>query len=103
MTKKGTKIEIRKFKCPIIMEALRDAGYEVSTDKPDAQIIWWDGYIAPEQFSTLKTCQRINKIPMMDVICYKSTFFQALGQIGQLYPKNYDFFPIYFEYTSHKL
>ena len=85
------------------MEALRDAGYEVSTDKPDAQIIWWDGYIAPEQFSTLKTCQRINKIPMMDVICYKSTFFQALGQIGQLYPKNYDFFPIYFEYTSHKL
>ena len=93
MTKKGTKIELKKLKCPIIMDALRDAGYDVSKSSPDAQIIWWDGYISPEDFSILKKNQRINKIPAMDVLCYKSTLFQSLNQMQTLFPQHFTFFP----------
>ena len=93
MSKKGTKIELKKLKCPIIMEALKDAGFNVSKENPDAQIVWWDGFISPEEFSILKPNQRINKIPTMDVLCYKSTLFQSLNQMQTLFPQHYTFFP----------
>jgi tubulin polyglutamylase TTLL6/13 len=94
MVEKGTVIELRRLKCRIIHEALTDYGYVVATeDDPNSKIIWWDGFIPPEEFALLKPHQRINKIPQMDLLCYKSTLFQSLNQIQSLFPQYYTFFP----------
>lgn len=93
MAEKGTIIDFRKLKCSIIREGLTEAGFDVKTESPDAQIVWWDGYIAPEEYAQFKQNQRINRIPQMDVLCYKSTIFSALNQIQTLFPQYYTFFP----------
>ncbi|EAY23447.1 Tubulin-tyrosine ligase family protein [Trichomonas vaginalis G3] len=93
MYEKGTLVDVRRLKCHIIVDALKDMGYEVSSGNSLAPLIWWDGYIPPEEFCTVKPNQRINKIPQMDVLCYKSTLFQALNQMQTLFPQYYNFFP----------
>ena len=94
MVEKGTVIELRRLKCRVIHEALTDCGYVVTTEEdPNARIIWWDGFIPLEEFALLKPYQRINKIPQMDFLCYKSTLFQSLNQIQSLFPQYYTFFP----------
>jgi len=90
------EIEIRRLKCYIIKEALQGSGFIISDENPNASIIWWDGLIHNDEFSGVKNNQRINKIPGMDVICYKSTLFQGLNQMQILFPQYYNFFPTSF-------
>lgn len=47
----------------------------------------------PEEFTNHGPSQRINKIPNMEVMCFKSTFFQALNQMQTLFPSYYHFYP----------
>jgi hypothetical protein len=63
---------------------------------PSAILNWFDSYCQYEDFVALYPHQRVNKIPGMEVLCYKSTFFQALTRMKSLYPI-FNFFPTTFQ------
>jgi hypothetical protein len=46
-----------------------------TVDDPPALILGWDGLMQMDGFATVFPHQRVNKIPGMDAICYKTSFF----------------------------
>jgi len=96
MIKEGTKIESSRIKYPVVKEAFKNCGIDMVLNDPEAPIFWWDGDINPKDFEQAKVNQRMNKIPGMDNLCYKSSFIHALNQMRRLFPKNYKFFPTSF-------
>lgn len=91
------KIDVTKVRYPVIKEALEKLCCEETHDDPQAVIVWWDGFIPTEQFQHLLPHQRINKIPAMDTMCYKNTFFQSLSHMKNMFPSFYCFFPMTFQ------
>ena len=89
----GTQVEFRRLKSPVVVDAICALGMRESEEPDQAQVVWWDGLPPPEEFLTHKPTQRMNKIPNMDMLCYKSTLFVALNQMRILYPSHYQFFP----------
>lgn len=90
----NTKIEKRKVRNAIIEKAIDSTDLIQTQDDKTAHLIWWDGFIPKEQFLNVLPHQRINKIPGMDVLCYKSSTFKVFNQMRQLYPKIFNFFPM---------
>jgi hypothetical protein len=91
------KIDVHKVRYAVVREALQRFQRPQTSDDPEALLIWWDGFLSNEQFVEFPTYQRINKIPGMDMICYKNTFFQALVRMRGLYPQFYSFFATTFQ------
>lgn len=87
------KIDVTHVRYAVIRSALKRLECEQTKDDPTTRIVWWDGFIAFEKFQTILPHQRINKIPGMDVLCYKNSFFQALGRMKALFPSFYTFLP----------
>jgi hypothetical protein len=86
-------VEVRHLRSYVITEAFESVNVAWSEENSEAQIVWWDGLPVPEEFAQHKVSQKVNKIPFMDILCYKSTLFQALNQMQTLYPGLYKFFP----------
>ena len=93
----GIKIDNHKAKYNVTKAALQQIGSLPAPNDPEARIVWWDGFIPESQFRFFKPYQRVNKIPGMDIICYKSTTFQALNSMKATYPSFYTFFPITYQ------
>jgi hypothetical protein len=85
-------IEVRRLKCPVITDAFAELGFVYSEENPNAQMIWWDG-LPTVDATAYRASQRVNSIPNMDRLCYKSTLFQALNQMQTLFPTYCHFFP----------
>jgi hypothetical protein len=85
-------IEVRRLKCTVITEAFAELGFVYSEENPNAQLVWWDGLPTVDPTS-YRASQKVNSIPNMDRLCYKSTLFQALNQMQTLFPTYYHFFP----------
>lgn len=94
------KIDVTKVRYSVVRQALKQLDCEQTKDDPTAMIVWWDGFIAYAKFQNILPHQRINKIPGMDVLCYKSVFFQALVHMRSLFPGFYNFFPPTFQIPS---
>jgi hypothetical protein len=91
------KIDVRKVRYAVVRQAFqRLKAVQVEND-PSAVLVWWDGYLPVDQFANLYAHQQINKIPAMDILCYKTTFFQALTRMKALYPFFFHFFPTTFQ------
>jgi hypothetical protein len=91
------KIDVQRVRYPVVREALRRLEVTQVKEDPSALIVWWDGFIALDQFKKFFPYQRINKIPGMDVMCYKNTFFQALLRMKGIFPSFYTFFATTFQ------
>jgi hypothetical protein len=87
------KIDVRHVRYAVVREALEDLGNPLTTDDHSALIVWWDGFMPPEEWGGVFPYQRINKIPGMDVMCYKTTFFQAVARMKLQHPSQYAAFP----------
>jgi len=87
------KIDVQKVRYPVVRDAMARLPVAQTEDDPDAQIVWWDSLPAKDDFSMLFPYQRANRIPGMDVLCYKNTFFQALTRMRLSFPSFYNFFP----------
>jgi hypothetical protein len=85
-------IEVRRLRCSVITDAFTALGVAYSEENPNAQLIWWDGLPTVDP-TVYRASQKVNSIPNMDRLCYKSTFFQALNQMQTLFPVYYHFFP----------
>jgi hypothetical protein len=87
------KIDISHVKYPVVREAIEQLGVETTDGDRSARIVWWDGFMANTAFFSIYPYQRINKIPGMDVMCFKTTFCQALVRMKTMFPSYYNFFP----------
>jgi hypothetical protein len=94
--RRGVEVDGTRAKYPSVLEAFTKAGIHLGIGSSTAQIVWWDGDIRQHDFEMLGPGQRINKIPGMDYICYKSTTIHAFNQMRRLFPDPYRFFPVSF-------
>jgi hypothetical protein len=92
----GRKIDVRHVKYPVVRDAIEQIGIETTDGDRSARIVWWDGFMPNPDFFSIYPYQRINKIPGMDVMCYKTTFCQALVRMKAMFPSYYNFFPASF-------
>jgi hypothetical protein len=90
------KIDVRRVRYPVVRDALERLEATLVEEDPTAMIIWWDGLMNLEDYSALFPFQRVSRIPGMDVLCYKNTFFAALSRMKSLFPHFYNFFPLTF-------
>jgi hypothetical protein len=93
----GVKIDVRKVRYPVVRDALGRLRVTQVENDPTALLVWWDGYMPSEELMTICPHQRLNRIPGMDVLCFKNTFFQALTRMRVFYPSLYTFFPTTFQ------
>jgi hypothetical protein len=94
MAARATSVELHHLNSHVITDAFKILGFTYSEEEdPHAQLIWWDRHPPIDEFSTYRQNQRVNKIPNMERVCYKSAFFQALNQMQTLFPNYYHFFP----------
>jgi hypothetical protein len=91
--RRGVEVDGSHAKYPAVLEAFGKAGIHLGLGGGTAQIVWWDGDIRQHDFEMLGPAQRINKIPGMDYICYKSTTIHAMNQMRRMFPDAYRFFP----------
>lgn len=84
-------------KYPAVKEAFKKAEINlVDGQSHYTSIIWWDGDIKNKDFENIGPSQRVNKIPGMDYICFKSTTIHAFNQMRRMFPNFYNFFPTSF-------
>ena len=98
MINSSTRVDVSHVKYSVVQIALERYGVTPVKSDQDPQIVWYDGTIPSDFFFSpfLTNKQRINKIPGMDFICYKSSTFQALNHMRKMYPRLYTFFPLTF-------
>jgi hypothetical protein len=93
----AVKIDVRRVRYQVVREALERFHHDLVVNDPTALVLWWDGLLPNELFLQFPTYQRVNRIPGMDIICYKNTFFQALVRARSIYPSFYTFFATTFQ------
>jgi hypothetical protein len=91
--RRDVEVDGTHAKYPATFCAFEKAGIRLGLGSDSAQIVWWDGDIKQHDFELLNPGQRINKIPGMDYVCYKSTTIHALNQMRRMFPDAYRFFP----------
>lgn len=91
---KEVKIRVVNTQYEIIKTVARDLNWELIEDpnRDDWDINWQDFAVSNEQFSSLKSFQKINHFPGMQALSRKNRLAQNLTQMKMLY-KEYDFFP----------
>lgn len=93
----NTKVDTHKLRYNVVRNAMQRLKWILTKDDSEAHLVWWDGYIPLDAFNALLPYQRINKIPGMDILCYKNTFFQSLVHMKTLFPPYYNFFATTFQ------
>jgi hypothetical protein len=93
----GFKIDMRRVYSPAVRDALDRLHATQVYNDPTALIVWCDGFLPSRDFLNIYPHQRLNKIPGMEILCSKNTFFQALSRMKTLYPGFYNFFPTTFQ------
>jgi hypothetical protein len=89
----GTPVDASRARYPTSQEALALVGFvDVGTSEA-ARLIWLDGIMTMDEAERIRPDQRVNKIPCMDYICYKSTLFGELNRLRSDYPRLMDFYP----------
>ena len=90
---KDTKVDLQKVKYATVKQAFDSTEVIQSKDDIMAPIVWYDGFIPKIYFLNVLPHQRINKIPGMDILCYKSSTFKALNYMRAIFPKTFSFYP----------
>ncbi|OHT06309.1 hypothetical protein TRFO_25650 [Tritrichomonas foetus] len=86
----GLEVDITRTRYQTPKDGLKAAGLKLTTDNKKAQFVWIDGFITRDEAVEYDSEQRINKIPGMDYICYKSTLFQQLNTMRKAFPDIYN-------------
>lgn len=89
----GKSIDISRIIDEVPEKGILMAGLVPTPSDSNPTYIWISGYIHTRRALDFFDYQRCNKIPMMDVICYKTTIFSALNEIRKVFPYQYDCYP----------
>lgn len=93
---KGTLFDTHKVRFNVVKSALREVECKQTDSDNSARIIWWDGYMKRDELLNMYPHQRINRIPGMDQICYKSNTFNAMNKLRKIDKNLFNFFPLTF-------
>jgi hypothetical protein len=89
----GTEIDGTRAKYPPSQDAIIQAGFVDVGHDEKCSLIWIDGILTMDEAEKIRMHQRVNKIPCMDFICFKSTLFDELNRVRAKYPNLVDFYP----------
>lgn len=89
----GTEIDTTRAKYNTCYKAMQMAGLESAPKETNPPLIWIDGILSVSDAENLLPYQRVNKIPCMDFLCYKSTLFDELNQMRKAFPSYFEFYP----------
>lgn len=89
----GTTIDASRARYPTSIEAIKSTGLVDTPRDKNPTLIWIDGILTASEAETLLPFQRVNKIPGMDFLCYKSTLFSELNEMRQAFPSYFEFYP----------
>ena len=93
MIKEGDEIDMKRAKYITSKKGLELAGLISRSEEEKPPLIWIDGLISMEEAENLQSYQRVNKIPCMNYLCFKSTFFQQLNIVKSQFQNLYDIYP----------
>jgi hypothetical protein len=93
MITEGTQIDASRVRYATSTDAIRKSGLIDTEPEKNPPLIWIDGLISQGEALSLLDYQRVNKIPGMDFLCYKSTLFSELNVMRGRYPDLYEFYP----------
>ena len=91
---KGTLFDTHKVRFNVVKSALKEIECTQTDSDKNARIIWWDGYMQRDQLLNMYPHQRINRIPGMDLVCYKSNTFMAMNRLRKMNHDLFNFFPL---------
>jgi hypothetical protein len=89
----GTEIDASRTHYPTSENALRQAGLSFVRPEDNPPLVWIDEILTNSEAAALLDDQRVNKIPCMDFLCYKSTLFSELNAIRAHFPRLFEFYP----------
>ena len=89
----GTKIDSTRAKYPTSIDGIHQAQLVDATPEEKPPLIWIDGILRMEEAESLLPNQRVNKIPCMDYLCFKTTFFKEMNSMRYKFPQLYNFYP----------
>jgi hypothetical protein len=89
----GTEIDASRARYPTSVQGIRGAGLVDTPGERSPPLVWIDGLLTNSEAESLRQFQRVNKIPCMDFLCYKSTLFGELNAIRRVFPTHFDFYP----------
>jgi hypothetical protein len=93
MFPEGTSIDASRARYPTSVSAIHLCGFIDIGNPTIARLIWIDGLITMDEAERIRIDQKVNKIPCMDYICYKSTLFSELNRLRCEHPKIMEFYP----------
>lgn len=93
MLNSGIPIDMTRSHYSTSRNAIIKAGLIPTDDESESPYVWIDGILSRDQFKDYLGFQRINKIPGMEFVCFKSTLFKSLNEMRQLYPHAFDIYP----------
>ena len=89
----GTGIDMSRARYPTSREGCEEAGLVVEPHDSHPSLVWIDGILTSQDAETLQSYQRVNKIPSMHFLCFKSTLFSELNKMRALFPEHFEFYP----------
>lgn len=89
----GTEIDATRAKYSTCHRAIRKAGLVVVPKESNPPLVWVDGILSILEAENLLPYQRVNKIPCLDFLCYKSTLFEELNLMRKDFPSYFEFYP----------
>ena len=91
----GLEIDVTRCRYQTSKDGLKAAGlvFQKDTNCKTIPFVWIDGVLTRDEAVEYGSEQRVNKIPGMDYICYKSTLFQQLNNMRKLFPDVYNVYP----------
>ena len=91
---------------PVIEEVCDQLGWKLDySDNKNWDIKWTDTAITSEFLNKMSQHQKINHFPGMSILHRKNNLTKCIQRIQEMYPKEYDFYPLTFllPYDKHKL
>ena len=88
-----TGIDMSRAHYPTSHKGVEDAGLVARPRESRPPLVWIDGILTTTEAETLGPTQRVNKIPNMHFLCFKSTLFGELNRMRSLFPDHFEFYP----------
>lgn len=93
----GIHIDATRSHYPTSQGGIERAGLVVAEEDEKPPFVWVDGILTKDRALEHAPWQRFNKIPGMDFVCYKSTFFKAMNEMRKNFPHQFEIYPKTFQ------
>lgn len=90
---KGVEIDVSRARYPTSNDAIKNSELIPVHESTKPPFVWVDGILTKEEALEYLPYQKISKIPGMDHMCYKSSFFTALNEMSRYYPRVFNIYP----------